>query len=210
MISRGSKVLLVFTSKATHHRPPSPPPKKKPISCWLAKALILPILLYVHFRPRQERLDWMYEGAALLNQTSTDEYLTGKAVKTIDQTTPQVINILFAKCKTTLVIYSILFSPPNELLWSSICCLSSLPLTHHTSGRVLSDQFIIQEDTKDAGLALFKQSVVNSEQEAWTRTREDPLLEIKRREKNSLDYIKNNPVKMAMIKEKVRLSYSLL
>eukprot|EP01087_Luapelamoeba_hula_P017390 TRINITY_DN5476_c0_g1_i4.p1 TRINITY_DN5476_c0_g1~~TRINITY_DN5476_c0_g1_i4.p1 ORF type:complete len:438 (-),score=142.27 TRINITY_DN5476_c0_g1_i4:92-1405(-) len=52
-------------------------------------------------------------------------------------------------------------------------------------------------------LGLFQAEAANAEQETWNRLREDPLLEMRRQETKSLDYIKNNPMKMATIRKQL-------
>jgi len=60
-----------------------------------------------------------------------------------------------------------------------------------------------QSDTGDGALGVFQNKQVNPEQDTWNKLREDPFLEIKRQEKKTGDFIRNNPVKMAAIKRKL-------
>jgi len=62
-----------------------------------------------------------------------------------------------------------------------------------------------EEAPKEGGLGLFQNQQLSAEQDTWNRLREDPLLEMRRQEQKSLEYIKQNPVKMEMIKKKVGL-----
>lgn len=52
--------------------------------------------------------------------------------------------------------------------------------------------------------ALFEEKP-QSANDAWRKLHSDPLLMIRQREQEALAKIKNNPVKMAMIKKSVRL-----
>jgi len=60
-----------------------------------------------------------------------------------------------------------------------------------------------KEEAPKEHLGLFQNQQLSADQDTWNRLREDPLLEMKRQEQKSLDYIKQNPVKMAMIKRKL-------
>ena len=51
--------------------------------------------------------------------------------------------------------------------------------------------------------ALFQEQAISATQDTWMKLQEDPLLSIKRQEKESLEYIRNNPMKMKMLKERV-------
>lgn len=44
---------------------------------------------------------------------------------------------------------------------------------------------------------------MSAEQEAWNRIREDPLLEIKRKEKEAKEVVTKNPAKMQRIKDRL-------
>lgn len=79
------------------------------------------------------------------------------------------------------------------------------------SAQVSSEEYLTGKavDTKEEDIAaastlgLFQAKSANPTQEAWNKVMEDPLFAIQKREKESLDSIKSNPVKMKRIREKL-------
>eukprot|EP01089_Gocevia_fonbrunei_P003472 TRINITY_DN1344_c0_g1_i1.p1 TRINITY_DN1344_c0_g1~~TRINITY_DN1344_c0_g1_i1.p1 ORF type:complete len:309 (-),score=92.66 TRINITY_DN1344_c0_g1_i1:42-968(-) len=70
------------------------------------------------------------------------------------------------------------------------------------AGKIVEDS---QEDIKKevTTFGTWQNKELTTQQDTWVKLREDPLLEMKRKEQNSINYIKNNPVKMKLIKQKL-------
>lgn len=64
---------------------------------------------------------------------------------------------------------------------------------------------VLQQEANVPG-ALFEDKP-QSANDAWRKLHSDPLLMIRQREQEALAKIKNNPVKMAMIRKSVSLSF---
>lgn len=78
-----------------------------------------------------------------------------------------------------------------------------------SSADVTDQTFLIQHlklQQSDAPGALFEDKP-QSANDAWRKLHTDPLLMIRQREQEALARIKNNPVKMAMIRKLVSFSH---
>jgi len=79
-----------------------------------------------------------------------------------------------------------------------------LTKTQSTEEYLLGKPFEDPKDKEDFSTpGLFQNKPQSSANDSWNRLREDPLLSIKRQEQTIRDNIRNNPVEMKLIKDKL-------